>query len=243
MRGFWRSKPYFLLEGAFRHQKKSKEESGALGVEEAVMSVMGLKSREKKPVFDIAGNVLDLIYGQTLAWAGVLFSPLLPAVQLLKLLLVFYIKKASLLRNCRPSHRLWRANQMSTVFTAVLCFPAFTGAAACVAYIMWKMKPSPTCGPFRSLPTMFALEKEWEDLAKAPQSLSWLSVVYTYLLKKPIFLYVIATFLALVIYIHKQRNDGQLELISLLEKQIKYEGEDKNFLISKLKALNQEQQD
>uniref|UniRef100_A0A8P4GJC4 Transmembrane channel-like protein n=1 Tax=Dicentrarchus labrax TaxID=13489 RepID=A0A8P4GJC4_DICLA len=90
------------------------------------------------PEFDVARNVLELIYAQTLAWIGIYFSPLLPAIQILKFFILFYLKKVSLTQNCQPPRRTGRAAQMQTIFIALLFFPFFVGALSIVAYTAWR---------------------------------------------------------------------------------------------------------
>ena len=58
------------------------------------------------PNFNVALNTLNLIYSQSLAWFGIFYSPLLPVVQLIKLILVFYLKKVTVLKNCAPFKRV-----------------------------------------------------------------------------------------------------------------------------------------
>ncbi|XP_051570297.1 transmembrane channel-like protein 6 [Myxocyprinus asiaticus] len=205
------------------------------------LCTQNMSLRRRKLVFDISRNVLELIYGQMLVWLGVLFAPMLPAVQTGKLFLLFYMKKTSLVTNFQAPRKHWRATQMSTLFITLLFFPSFIGPLACVIYTVWRIEPSPECGPLRNLYNILLSGEQWiRVLENSNSSMAWLSWAYTNLVDNPLFLFIITGLLLIFIYIHTHVLDGQKKVISKLQEQINNEGEDKKFLIAKLQALNEQ---
>ncbi|XP_061578825.1 transmembrane channel-like protein 5 [Cololabis saira] len=186
------------------------------------------------PEFDVARNVLELIYAQTLAWIGIYFSPLLPAIQILKFFIIFYLKKISLTHNCQPPRRSGRAAQMQTIFIFLLFFPFFVGALSVVAYTSWSLIPSEHCGPFRGLNNTFSVVGNWMDRLEESHWVVW---IYENVIRSEIFYFLLTLIILVIINIFWQLTKGRKELIAILKQQIVNEGKDKSFLLDKLQNL------
>ncbi|XP_024259413.2 transmembrane channel-like protein 5 isoform X1 [Oncorhynchus tshawytscha] len=211
---------------------------------EFLSNVIGTKCIQSLgvPEFDVARNVLDLIYAQTLAWIGIYFSPLLPVIQIIKFFILFYLKKVSLTQNCQPPRRAGRAAQMQTIFIAILFFPSFLGALSMVAYTVWTLPPSDKCGPFRGLNTTFSAIQIWMDDLNRVDAFQWTVWIYQHVIRSEIFYFLVSLIILVFIYIFRQITQGRQLLITLLRQQIVNEGKDKAFLLEKLQTLQKSKQ-
>ncbi|XP_055773575.1 transmembrane channel-like protein 5 [Salvelinus fontinalis] len=211
---------------------------------EFLSNVIGTKCIQSLgvPEFDVARNVLDLIYAQTLAWIGIYFSPLLPVIQIIKFFILFYLKKVSLTQNCQPPRRAGRAAQMQTIFIAILFFPSFVGALSMVAYTVWTLPPSDKCGPFRGLNTTFSAVQIWMDDLNGVDAFQWTVWIYQHVIRSEIFYFLVSLIILVFIYIFRQITEGRRLLIILLRQQIVNEGKDKAFLLEKLQTLQKSKQ-
>uniref|UniRef100_UPI0037E94E5E transmembrane channel-like protein 5 n=1 Tax=Semicossyphus pulcher TaxID=241346 RepID=UPI0037E94E5E len=208
---------------------------------EFLSNVIGTKllPRLGVPEFDVARNVLEIIYAQTLAWIGIYFAPLLPVIQILKFFILFYLKKVSLTQNCQPPRRSGRAAQMQTIFIGLLFFPCFVGALSVVAYTTWSLTPSEQCGPFQGLNNTFSVVGDWmEDLSPGSPWAVW---IYENIIRSEIFYFFVTLIILVIIYIFWQVTQGRKQLIGRLRQQIVNEGKDKSFLLDKLQNLQKSQ--
>ncbi|XP_062841142.1 transmembrane channel-like protein 5 [Trichomycterus rosablanca] len=192
------------------------------------------------PEFDVATNVLNLIYAQTLAWIGIYFSPLLPVIQIIKLFIIFYLKRVSLSMNCQPPRRTGRAAQMQTVYVALLFFPSFVGALSMVAYTVWRLKPSEQCGPFQGLDTPFQTVHRWMSAVHDVPGSEWAWWIFENVLRNELFFYLITLIVLVLTYFLWQVTQGRKQLIRSLREQIVNEGKDKSFLRNRLQSIQKQ---
>lgn len=212
---------------------------------EFVRRIIGTKCCKKLgvPEFDIARNVLDLIYTQTLAWIGIFFAPLMPAMQIISFFIIFCVKKVSLMRNCQPPRKVWRASQMTTLFIFLLFFPSFSGVLSVMAVTIWRRTPSKQCGPFQGLPSVIDAVSGWIHTLDSYSGSKWVGWIYRNLIGSVHFFFILTIIVLIITYLYWQIIEGRKIMVKLLREQIVNEGKDKMFLLNKLQHLQTSKRD
>ncbi|XP_071948094.1 transmembrane channel-like protein 7 isoform X2 [Antedon mediterranea] len=181
--------------------------------------------------FEIPKNVLAIVYSQAICWLGAFFCPLIPFMTAVKFIIVFYLKKWSLLYNMVPSARPYKASR-SGFFFMVILLVTYLLCFAPVICAMTLMQPSRGCGPFRYLPTMWETIvisfEEWPD---------FIQNIVKYALSSGFLVPLIILILSLIMYYYYVAGGAQKEVISQLKEQLVMEGRDKHFLLQEMQKL------
>lgn len=181
--------------------------------------------------FEVPPNVLGLVYSQTVVWTGALFCPLLPMINTIKFVIIFYCKKITLFHNCRPAVKTFRSTTSNVVFFVVLLF-GWSLASVALVYSMAEIDPSYGCGPFRLSTTMWSIvPTSFNSLSNTTQE--FLSYAGSQAFSVPLFLFSIVTlfYVAALTSVYGKS-------VALLKTQIHLEGLDKQFLVKQVEELN-----
>ncbi|XP_056266148.1 transmembrane channel-like protein 7 [Pseudoliparis swirei] len=177
--------------------------------------------------FAIPQNVLEIVYGQTICWIGTFYSPLLPAICTIKYFFIFYIKKVSLIANCRPAARPFRASSSNFFFLVVLLIGL---ALAClpVSFSVAQINSSQACGPFVNYNT------SWEVLPATVSELPHGIKTLLFALSSEAFAVSFFVVTCLAMFYVIALAGAHKRVINQLREQLAMEGRDKHFLIQKL---------
>ncbi|MGH0188150.1 UNVERIFIED_CONTAM: hypothetical protein FKN15_028220 [Acipenser sinensis] len=180
--------------------------------------------------FVVPENVLGLVYAQTVVWTGAFFCPLLPLINTVKFILLFYFKKLTLFQNCRPASRTFRSSTSNFFFLLVLLLGL---GLACVplGYSVAVIHPSFGCGPFRSLSHMWdVVPQSLTSLPKTAQS--FFNFLGSQAFAVPLFLLSCLVFSYMAAMASVYGNN-----VAQLKAQLKLEGRDKQFLVKRISEL------
>ncbi|XP_065659674.1 transmembrane channel-like protein 7 isoform X3 [Hydra vulgaris] len=189
--------------------------------------------------FQIPQNVLDLVYGQSLLWIGSYFAPLLPVIGVLKLTIMFYVKKISLIYNCKQSSTSYQGARSNYFFTLLLLL-SFLMCTVAVGWGLTRISTS-CCGPFRKTeakPNKIMLDIILERIAKWPTLIS--NIIN--FLRTTVFLFPLFIVIFLLLYYYYAMTKSHEKMIIILKDRLIMEGRDKRFLMDLLmrESLNKQ---
>ncbi|EHB01004.1 Transmembrane channel-like protein 8 [Heterocephalus glaber] len=167
--------------------------------------------------FLVPKNVLDIVAGQAVTWMGLFYCPLLPLFHSIFLFLTFYIKKYTLLRNCRASPRLFRASSSTFFFQLVLLLGLLL-AAAPLGYVVSSTHSSWDCGLFSNYSAPWQVVQELVALRLPVPGQRVLHYLGSHAFSFPLLI-----LLSLVLTVCVSQSQANARAIHVLRKQLVWE--------------------
>ncbi|XP_057392595.1 transmembrane channel-like protein 8 isoform X6 [Balaenoptera acutorostrata] len=181
--------------------------------------------------FLLPKNVLDIVEGQTVTWMGLFYCPLLPLLNSIFIFLTFYIKKYTLLRNCRASPRPFRASSSIFFFQLVLILGLLL-AAAPLGYVVSSIRSSWDCGLFTNYSAPWQVVPELVALRLPPPSQRILHYLGSHAFRFPLLI-----LLSLVLTVCVSQSQASARAIRGLRKQLVWQVQEKWHLVDDLSRL------
>ncbi|XP_066251004.1 transmembrane channel-like protein 7 isoform X2 [Euwallacea similis] len=172
--------------------------------------------------FDIAWNTVQIIYNQSLFWVGLVFSPLLPVVVVIKLFLIWYIRYLIAIYLCKPSAKSWRAAQTSTWFL-VMTFLSLLCIGGLICYVISNIDTSANCGPFRNYKYIYEFVT-LGILNLESNSTVWFVVL---LVTKPGVIAINLLFLCALVYYLRAKANAEKEIVAQYRYMLRLSASDK----------------
>ncbi|XP_011831946.1 PREDICTED: transmembrane channel-like protein 4, partial [Mandrillus leucophaeus] len=191
-----------------------------------------LGSLARTQEFQVPDEVLGLIYAQTVVWVGSVFCPLLPLLNTVKFLPLFYLRKLTLFSTCSPAARTFRASTANFFFPFVLLLGLAISSVPLPACLDFRIPPSKLCGPFREQSSI------WAQIPESTSSLPETTQNFLFFLGTQAFgdqpLLLISSIL-MAYTVARANSYGRL--ISELKRQRETEAQNKVFLAPRAVAL------
>nr|XP_042909715.1 transmembrane channel-like protein 7 isoform X4 [Parasteatoda tepidariorum] len=182
--------------------------------------------------FVLPQEILALIYLQTITWLGVLYSPLLPLMLILKFIVLFYTKKATVMKYSSPATTIYKASRFNSVYIFILMI-TFLIVVTIQFYTCRKITPSYGCSPFRYYDSMSAVLTE--QLEKLPHFLQSLRFFLTGWFFVPAYI-----LLCFLIHYNWRRCSILKVSVNRLTQELILLAKDRQFLLQKISHLVEE---
>ena len=117
------------------------------------------KKFPKYPDFKVAENILHLVNNQGMIWMGLFMAPGLPAINLVKLVIIMYVRSWAVMTTNVPHETVFRASRSNNFYFILLLMMLFLCTLP-VAYTVVWLKPSWHCGPFSDYNPMYKVFTE-----------------------------------------------------------------------------------